>query len=106
MQTFNTYMTGNNDSRSSWIDWYPVEERLLKGTKADVNAVLMINIAGGRGHYLAAFKERFPHVKERLILQELPDLIDDAQGLDSIIERMKHDIFEPQPIKGKKNPRS
>ncbi|MCJ1262498.1 hypothetical protein MMC22_002368 [Lobaria immixta] len=100
MQTFNTYMTGNNDSRSSWIDWYPVEERLLKGAKADANAVLMIDIAGGRGHYLAAFKERFPHVKGRLILQELPDVIDDAQGLDSSIERMKHDMFEPQPIKG------
>lgn len=101
MQTFNTYMTANQDSRPSWIDWFPVEDRLLKDAKADDNAVLMVDIAGGRGHYLAAFKERFPYAKGRMILQEVPDVIHDAQNLDPSIERMGHDMFEPQPIKGK-----
>ena len=78
-----------------------MEERLLKDAKADDNAVLMVDIAGGRGHYLAAFKERFPHAKGRMVLQEVPNVIDDAQNLDSSIERMEHDMFEPQPIKGK-----
>ena len=100
MQTFNTYMTGNQSSRPSWIDWYPIEERLLRGIKADDNAVVMIDIAGGRGHYLAAFRERFPYIKGRFILQEVPDVIDDIQNLDSSIERMKHDMFGPQPVKG------
>lgn len=100
MQTFNTYMTGNESSRPSWIDWYPVEERLLKDAKADDNAVLIIDIAGGRGHYLATFKQRFPHIKGRLILQEVPKVIDDTRSLDSSIERMKHNMFEPQPVKG------
>ena len=101
MQTFNTYMTGNQGSRSSWIDWYPVEERLLKDAKSDDKAVLMVDVAGGRGHYLAAFKERFPHAKGRMILQDLPHVIDDAQKLESSIERMGHDMFESQPVKGK-----
>ena len=100
MQTFNIYMTANQSSRPSWIDWYPIEEGLLRGIKADENAVVMIDIAGGRGHYLAAFRERFPHIKGRFILQEVPDVIDDIQNLDSSIERMKHDMFEPQPVKG------
>ena len=100
MSIFNTYMTGNENSRPSWIDWYPVEERLLKDAKADTDAILMIDIAGGRGHYLTAFKERFPYIKGRLILQEVPNVIEDIESLDSSIERMKHDMFEPQPVKG------
>lgn len=100
MQTFNTYMTANQSDRASWIDWYPIEERLLKDARADDDAVLMVDIAGGRGHYLVAFKEKFPHMKGRMILQEVPHVIDDAQNLHPSIERMKHDMFEPQPIKG------
>ena len=92
-------MTGNENSRPSWIDWYPIEERLLRNAKVDANAVLMIDIAGGRGHYLTAFKQRFP-IKGRLILQEMPDIIEDTKGLDSSIECMEYDMFEPQPIKG------
>ena len=41
-------MTANQDSRPSWIDWFPVEDRLLKVAKVDDNAVLMVDIAGGR----------------------------------------------------------
>ena len=100
LQTFNTYMTGNQSSRPSWIDWYPIEERLLRGIKVDDNAVVMIDIAGGQGHYLAAFRDRFPYVKGRFILQEVPDVIDDIPNLDSSIESMKYDMFEPQPVKG------
>ena len=59
MQTFNTHMTGNQSSRPSWIDWYPIEERLLRDIKADDNAVAMVDIAGGRGHYFAAFRKGF-----------------------------------------------
>ena len=103
MQNFNTYMTGNESTRLTWIDWYPIEERLLRGIKSDDDAVVMIDIAGGRGHYLAAFKEKFPHIKGRFILQEVPDVIDDIQTLDSSIERMRHDMFTPQPIKGNKS---
>ena len=103
MQTFNTYMAGNESSRPSWIDWYPIEERLLRGIRAEDDAVVMVDIAGGRGHYLTAFRGRFPHIKGRWILQEVPDVIDDISNLDSSIERMKHDMFEPQPVKGKKD---
>ena len=93
-------MTGNHSSRPSWTDWYPMEERLLRGITADDNAVVMVDIAGGRGHYIAAFRERFPYVDGRFILQEVPDVIDDIQNLDSSIERMKYVMFEPQPVKG------
>ena len=100
MQNFNTYMTGNQSKRATWLDWYPIEERLLKDHRANDDAVLMVDIAGGRGHYLLAFRDKFPDAKGRLVLQEVPEMIDDAEDLHPSIERMKYDMFELQPIEG------
>ena len=61
----------------------------------------MVDIAGGRGHYLAAFEKRFPYARGRMILQEVPDVIHDCPNLDPTIERMERDMFEPQSIIGK-----
>ena len=105
-QNFNTFMTGVRGSRPSWITWFPVEERLLRDAKQDANETLMVDIAGGRGHNLADIKNVFPHAPGRLILQDLPHVIDDSKSLDPAIEKMKHDMFDPQPIKGKSKPRS
>ena len=102
MQTFNTYMTGNRGSKPSWLDWYPAEDRLLLGSTKDSTAVLMVDIAGGRGHYLIAFKESFPEAKGRMILQEVPEVINDIIDPDPSIEPMIHDMFEPQPVQGKR----
>ena len=73
---------------------------MLQGAKEDDGAVLMVDVAGGRGHYLETFRQRFPNAKGRLILQDLPHVIDDFPDLDPRIEGMAHDMFLPQPIKG------
>lgn len=75
-------MTSNQSSRASWIDWYPIEERLLKDVRADDDAILMVDKAGRRCHYLVAFKEKFPCMKGRITLHEMLDMIDDAQNLN------------------------
>ena len=79
---------------------------MLQGVKEDDTAVLIVDVAGGRGHDLEAFRRKFPHAQGRMILQDLPSVIDDIQDLDSQIERMAHDMFLPQPIKGKNSPTS
>ena len=99
MQNFNTYMTGHRISRPSWIDWFPIEHSVLQGAKDDDSAVLMVDVAGGQGHYLETFRRRFPDAKGRLILQDLPHVIDDVQDLNPRIEGMAHDMFLPQSIK-------
>ena len=93
-------MTGNRGSRPSWIEWFPVEQNVLRGAKEDSDAVLVVDVAGGRGHDLEAFRRRFPDAKGRMVLQDLPSVISDINGLDSRIESMAHDMFLPQPIKG------
>jgi len=62
--------------------------------------VLLVDVAGGRGHDIQAFKKAFPNKKGRLVLEDLPAVIDDISELDEGIERVKYDFFTPQPIKG------
>ena len=101
LEQFNLSMSGIRSTRPLWFSWFPVEERLLKGASEENDKVLMIDIGGGLGHDIGAFKKRFPSAKGRLVLQEMPKVIDDIKELDSSIERVKHDIFQEQPIKGK-----
>lgn len=63
---------------------------------------LLIDIGCGLGHDLAAFHARFPTLPSRLILQDLPVVINCIQDydLDPDIERTVHDFFQPQPVKG------
>lgn len=93
---FNTVMTVQRmDTGDPWFDFYPVEEKF--GKRADSQTPLLVDIGGGIGHDLAAFHNKFPSLEGRLILEELPEVIDAIKDLDSSIERVKHDFFAPQP---------
>ena len=45
-------------------------------------------------------RSKYPHVPGRLVLQDLPPVIDSIQQLHPKIERMKHDFLTEQPVKG------
>ena len=100
MTDFNSFMESDRGSRPDWVDWFPVQQQLLDGFKADEEAVLLVDVAGGRGHDIALFKNKFPQAPGRLVLQDLPRVIDDVENLHEGIERCSHDFFTPQPIKG------
>ncbi|KAI9738293.1 MAG: hypothetical protein M1834_008791 [Cirrosporium novae-zelandiae] len=97
---FNTFMEGNRGSRPAWVHWYPVEKQILEGFDSKEDAVLFVDVAGGRGHDLEVFRSKFPQAPGRLVLEDLPSVIDDSKGLNERIEKVKHDFFTPQPIKG------
>jgi hypothetical protein len=100
LENFNTFMTGVRGSRPSWIEWFPMQERVFDGYTAADSSVLLVDIGGGRGHDTEAFRKRFPNLKGRLVLQDLPAVIDDIKTLDESIEQLKHDFFTPQPVWG------
>ncbi|KAL2014928.1 hypothetical protein VTK56DRAFT_6817 [Thermocarpiscus australiensis] len=70
MTLFNWHMSGYRQGRPSWMDrgFYPVEERLIKGAKADPDAPFLVDIAGGVGHDLDEFRRKVPHAPGRLML--------------------------------------
>jgi hypothetical protein len=103
-KNFNDHMAGYLLGRPSWNDerFYPVKKRLLEGFDLDNNdAVLLVDLGGGIGHYTEQFRFNFPDAPGRLILQDLPAVLDHAQGLHARIERMEYDFFTEQPVKGK-----
>ncbi|KAI9841708.1 MAG: hypothetical protein M1837_000440 [Sclerophora amabilis] len=97
---FHTYMSGSRRTRTTWLDFFPIEEKILRGAKDDRDGVLMVDVAGGKGHDLEAFRAKAPDAPGRLILQDLPDVIEQAGELKNGIEKMAYDFFTPQPIHG------
>jgi hypothetical protein len=83
----------------AWFDYYPVTERLVVNSASDT---LLVDVGGGLGHDLIAFKEKFPHLLGRLIVEDLPVVVSDIQTLPSGIEAMGYNFFEPQPVHGAK----
>lgn len=83
-------------ARKYWVDWYPVQERILDGAEKD--EALIVDVGGGKGHDLIQFKERFP--RNRLVLQDLRGVVDGVEGLGEGIEMVGYDFFTEQPIKG------
>ncbi|KAJ5189027.1 O-methyltransferase family 2 [Penicillium cf. griseofulvum] len=95
----NTFMEGDRGARPSWLEWFPVEDRLLSGAHPDAET-LMVDVAGGRGHDLVAFLERYPDVKGHLVLQDLPHVLEESTIDTERIEKQPFDLFKPQPIHG------
>ncbi|RSL54104.1 hypothetical protein CEP54_010059 [Fusarium duplospermum] len=64
------------------------------------DAPLVVDVAGGLGHDINEFKKFYPEHPGKLILQDLPVVINDVKGIDPSIELMGHDFLTEQPIKG------
>ncbi|KAF3021971.1 hypothetical protein E8E14_010378 [Neopestalotiopsis sp. 37M] len=95
---FNTFMGNTMGSRSYWVDWYPIQERLLDGA-VQSSAALLVDVGAGKGHDLQALHKKFPD-QGRLILQDLDSVVNSLTNLDPAIEQMTYDFFTEQPVKG------
>ena len=88
-----------------WFDFYPIQERLLH-TDKDAAKTFLVDVGGGVGHDLADFSSKFPELASRLIIEDLPHVLAEIDKqphkLDSKIQRIPMDLFNPQPIKGVK----
>lgn len=99
LRCFELYMAGRRVGKASWLDYYPVEERLVEGTSVE-NVIFMVDIGGGQGHDLKSLSDRYGDkgLPGRLILQ---DLVAGTREISATsFESMVHNFFEPQPVKG------
>jgi hypothetical protein len=101
LHTFNTFMEAGRGSRTSWLEWFPVREQIVDGFDISIGDVLLVDVAGGRGHDIEAFLGSFPDVHSRLVLEEMPSVLGDISNLSSSIERVEFDLFKKQPMVGK-----
>ncbi|KAL8998312.1 MAG: hypothetical protein Q9169_002626 [Polycauliona sp. 2 TL-2023] len=102
LEDCNAFMKGRREGSASWLQFYPFAEIILAHAGAEPEAVLVVDVGGGLGHGLVEIKEKFPKIKGRLILQDLPKTIEQAGTDEGIFESMAHDFFTSQPIQGPK----
>lgn len=98
LKDFNTFMGNTMGARKYWVDWYPVQSQILDG--ATLDRPLIVDVGAGKGHDLLAYNNQFPNTG-RLVLQDLPEVIEGLGDLDRAIDKVVYDFFTEQPITGK-----
>ena len=91
---------GRQSQALQWFQKYPAERELSRGLKQGPEAVLVVDVGGGRGHEISKFHRQFPNLTGKLIVQDRPETITSFNpNLDNIIF-MSHDFFTEQSVKG------
>jgi demethylsterigmatocystin 6-O-methyltransferase len=90
------------DAVQSWVSSYPVETELSK-FKSENNSATLVDIGGGFGQHAVAFKQKYPNLPGRIVVQDLPSTLEHLPPTKpQDIEFEEHDFFTPQPIYGAK----
>ncbi|KAI9713802.1 MAG: hypothetical protein M1820_000532 [Bogoriella megaspora] len=103
---FDMYMTVRRQGalHMDWWKVYPAASELPKvpgGLRDDKDAVLMVDVGGGRGHDLEVFRTEHSELPGRCILEDLPGTIENIKDSPPKgCEMTGYDFFTPQPIKG------
>lgn len=98
---FDDYMSTRRAGLLTWHENFPIASLLAPGVKTDGDAVLLVDVGGNKGHDIASFHKAHPDLPGRLILQDLPSMIETARAdPPEGIELMPYDFFTPQPVKG------
>ena len=95
LNNFNLWMTGQREGRANWLDFFPFEERVSKDFKRGDGAVMLIDVGGARGHEIKAIKKKYPALPGRILLQDLPDTVQQALPVPGM-ETVVHDFFTAQ----------
>ena len=99
---FDEYMAERRKGHSLWYEMFPIASILGPNTKTDPEAVLLVDVGGNKGHEVASFHGAHPDIPGRLILQDLPSMIERVRENPlTDIELMPYNFFTPQPVKGK-----
>lgn len=101
--SFQTFFEADRGSRPSWVDWFPVKERLLDDATKPVREddILYVDVAGGRGHDLLAFKQKFSEYPGRYVLHDLPHVVNDKTlSLGEGVEKKQFNFFQDQVMPG------
>jgi hypothetical protein len=96
---FDAFMGNSMGARQTWVNWYPFQEHLLEGASTAEDATLLVDIGGGRGHDVIALHNKLS-APGKIILQDLPSVLENKYELPKGVEAMPYDFFTEQPIKG------
>ncbi|KAF2727138.1 S-adenosyl-L-methionine-dependent methyltransferase, partial [Polyplosphaeria fusca] len=100
VEALNTHLATRRQNQPSWVQSYPVRERVdAKNFSSD--RTLFVDIGGNIGHKAIEFRNAYPELPGRVIVQDLPFAVNNAIKAPGV-EAMVHDFNHAQPIKGAK----
>lgn len=97
MRFFQEYLTTNRAGMPTFLDVYPILE---KATGLSPERALFVDIGGGFGQQAIAFREKYPQLEGRVIVQDLAPTLAHALKHPKV-KTSEQDFFQPQKIKGK-----
>lgn len=100
LPVFSDWMIGQRIGRASWLDMFPVEEQLSVGFSEEKDAIMLVDVAGASGSEIKDLKRRYPSFPGRMVLQDLPQAIQQIDKSKVDFETMDYNFFSPQPVKG------
>ena len=83
-----------------WVDSYPVEKEVESFAPSPEKHIL-VDVGGGFGQQAIAFRNRYPNIPGRIVVQDIPETLAGATPVPGI-EFAAHDFFQPQPVRGAK----
>ncbi|KAI7281124.1 hypothetical protein KC345_g4303 [Hortaea werneckii] len=101
--SFNEYMKAarRGGQAQVWHERYPPAAKLKdEKLRDDPDALLMVDVGGGVGGQVSAFRQQYAGLPGRCVLQDLPDTIKNNASPPANVELMAYDFFTPQPLKG------
>lgn len=102
-QMLDNWVEGDQQGRRSWVnaDFYNIHGDLIDGFDASIKGgVFLVDIGGSNGRNIEELRFAFPKVPGRLVLQDIPSVIDRLRDLPDYVETMRYDFFTEQPVKG------
>lgn len=97
---FGLWMTAMRGQKT-WLDVIDFEA-LLAGSSTDAETPVFVDVGGGIGSQCALFKSRLPNLPGRVVLQDLPVVIEHALVTEGV-ENTGHDFWLEQPVKSKQS---
>ncbi|OTB10666.1 hypothetical protein K445DRAFT_322790 [Daldinia sp. EC12] len=104
---FNVFMGSHRTGTRTWLDRQDVIDEITGALKkvtagkqgGEEKGVSFVDIGGGIGHQCKAFKKRVPNLKGTTILEDLEEVVENAE-LEPGIEKIGVNFLEGQPVKG------
>ena len=97
------YLSVRRKGLNQWHEMFPMASILGLNLKCDPEAVLFVDVGGGKGHEATSLRQAHPDIPGRLILQDLPSMIERVRANPPEgIELMPYDFFTLQPVKGER----
>ena len=100
-ESFSIFMKGWARYKVPWPTFYDTGS-LIDGDDLSNGGVLCVDIGGHHGIDLTRLLDKHPDLPAgSLVLEDLPEVVKGATDLNEKIRVIPHDMFQPQPVKGR-----